>query len=158
MSNKVYFTETTPGTFVRNKNIHIKNNWWANEQNNEIDNFCYNLRDGIANLIDGHNEMLKQNLSNKEFNELQKIVVNKNVVHVVNDINKNLGAAVADKKDVIVECKRKLYDIKTYLKLSMEEMEMLIAKIQMELQKVTNKYKKLKICNNKEESCIVSKF
>ena len=102
--------------------------------------------------------MLKQNLSNKEFNELQKIVVNKNVVHVVNNTNKNLGAAVADKKDVIVECKRQLYDIKTYLKLSMEEMEMLIAKIQMELQKVTNKYKKLKICNNKEESFIVSKF
>ena len=53
---------------------------------------------------------------------------------------------------------RKLYDIKTYLKLTMEEMEMLIAKIQMEFQKVTNKYKKLKICNNKEESFIVSKF
>ena len=24
MSNKVYFTETTPGTFVKNKNFHIK--------------------------------------------------------------------------------------------------------------------------------------
>ena len=34
MSNKVYFTETIPGTFVRNKNFHIKNNWWANEQYN----------------------------------------------------------------------------------------------------------------------------
>jgi len=34
MSNKVYFTKTTPGTFVRNKNFHIKNNWWANEQYN----------------------------------------------------------------------------------------------------------------------------
>ena len=51
-----------------------------------------------------------------------------------------------------------MYDINTYLKLSMEEMEILIAKIQMELQEVTNKYKKLKICNNKEESFIVSKF
>ena len=101
--------------------------------------------------------MLKQNLSNKEFNELQKIVVNKNVVHVVNDTDKNLGAAVADKKDVIVECKRQLYDINTYLKLSMEEMEILIAKIQMELREVTNKYKNLKICNSKEENFIVSK-
>ena len=139
MSNKVYFTETTPGTFVKNKNFHIKNNWWANEQYNEIDNFCYNIRDGIANLIDGHNEMLKQNLSNKEFSELQKIVVNKNVVHVVNDTDKNLGAAVADKTDIIVECKRQLYDIHTYLKLSMEEMEILIAKIQMELREVIDK-------------------
>ena len=97
-------------------------------------------------------------MSNKEFSELQKILINKNVVHVVNDNDKNLGAAVADKKDVIVECKRQLYDIKTYLKLSMEEMEILIAKIQMELQEVTNKYKKLKICNSKEESFIVSKL
>ena len=61
--------------------------------------------------------MLKQNLSNKEFSELQKIVVNKNVVHVVNDTDKNLGAAVADKTDVIVECKRQLY-VHTYFKLS----------------------------------------
>ena len=40
----------------------------------------------------------------------------------------------------------------------MEEMEILIAKIQTELQEVTNKYKKLKICNSKEESFIVSKL
>ena len=28
MSNKVFFEETTPGTFVRNKNFHIKGNFW----------------------------------------------------------------------------------------------------------------------------------
>ena len=70
--NKVYFTETTPGTFVRNKKFHTKNNRWANEQYSEIDNFCYRIRDGIANLIDGNVKMLKQNLSNKKFNVLQK--------------------------------------------------------------------------------------
>ena len=59
--------------------------------------------------------MLKQNLSNKEFSELQKIVVNKNVVHVVNDTDKNLGAAVADKTDVIVECKRQFTRTLNYL-------------------------------------------
>ena len=67
MSNEVYFTETTPDTFVRNTNFHIKNNWRANEQHSEIDNFCYRIRDGIANFIYGQNEMLKQNLSKKEF-------------------------------------------------------------------------------------------
>ena len=63
MSNKVYFSEATPGTFVRDKKNHFKNNWWANNQSNEIDNFCYKIRDGIANLIDGQEVTLKQNLS-----------------------------------------------------------------------------------------------
>ena len=49
MSNKVFFEETTPGKFIRNKNFHIKNNFWTDEQYNEIDHFCYNIRDGIAN-------------------------------------------------------------------------------------------------------------
>ena len=40
----------------------------------------------------------------------------------------------------------------------MEEMEMLIAKIQMELREVIDKNKKLKICNNKEGNFIVSKL
>ena len=90
--------------------------------------------------------------------ELQKIVVNKNVVHVVNDTDKNLGAAIADKEEVISECKRQLFDINTYLKLSLEEMEMLIARIQMELREVVNKYKKQKMCNVKEENFILSKL
>ena len=50
--------------------------------------------------------MLKQNLCKKEFNELQKITVNKNEIHVVNDTYKNLGAAIADKEEVIKECKK----------------------------------------------------
>ena len=84
-------------------------------------------------------------------------MVNKNEVHVVNYTDKNLGAAIADKEDVIVECKRQLFDINTYLKLSLEGMEMLIAKIQMELREVVNKYKNKKKCNVKEENFILSK-
>ena len=37
-------------------------------------------------------------------------------------------------------------------------MEMLIAKIQMELREVVNKYKKQKTCNVKEENFILSKL
>ena len=92
-----------------------------------------------------------QNLSNKEFNVLQKSVVNKNEVRVILDTDKNHGSAVADKEDVIVECKRQLFDINTYLKLSLEEMEMLIAKIQMELREVVNKYKKQKTVMSKKK-------
>ena len=100
MSNKVFFEETTPGTFVLNKNFHIEGNFWTDEKYNEIDTFCYNIRDGIANLIDGQSKVLKQNLCKQEFNELQKIIVNKNEVFVINDTDKNLGAAIADKEDV----------------------------------------------------------
>ena len=62
------------------------------------------------------------------------------------DTDKNLGAAIADKEDAIVECKRQLYDINTSLQLPMEEMEMLITKIQMELREVVHKYKNQKSC------------
>ena len=54
---------------------------------------------------------------------------NKNKVHLINDTDKNLEAAIADKEDVIFECKRQLFDINTRIKLSLEKMEMLISKI-----------------------------
>ena len=111
MSNKVFFEEISPGTFVRNKNFHLKGNFWTDNRYPEIDSFCYNIRDGIANLIDEQKSVLKQNLSKQEFTELQKIIVNKNEIHVVNDTDKNLGAAISDKEDVVNECKRQLYDI-----------------------------------------------
>ena len=41
----------------------------------------------------------------KEFNELPKIILNKNEIHVINDTDKNLGAAIMDKEEVINECK-----------------------------------------------------
>ena len=31
MSNKVFFEETKSGTFVRNKNFHIKTGFWMDE-------------------------------------------------------------------------------------------------------------------------------
>ena len=59
---------------------------------------------------------------------------------VINDSDKNLGAAVAEKEDVRKECCRQLYDINTYIKLSAADAEMLIAKIKFELMDVVNKY------------------
>ena len=52
---------------------------------------------------------------------------------MVNDIDKSLGAAVADKEEVKKNAKRQLFDINTYIRLSLEQMEMLIAKIQVDL-------------------------
>ena len=51
MTTKMFFEETTAGIFERNKNFHIKSNRWVDEQYNEIDNFCFKLRDGITNLL-----------------------------------------------------------------------------------------------------------
>ena len=48
--------------------------------------------------------------------------------HIINDLEKNVGAVIADKKAVMTDCKRQLYDINTCLKLSIEGMEVLLAK------------------------------
>ena len=52
------FEEVTPGTFVRIKDFHIQTNCWADKLFNQTAKFCYNIRDGIANLIDGQMKVL----------------------------------------------------------------------------------------------------
>ena len=49
--------------------------------------------------------MFKQNLCKKKCDELQKIIVNKNKVHIIYNTDKNLGAAITDKEEVIGEYK-----------------------------------------------------
>ena len=63
----------------------------------------------------------KQNMSFKEKKALNALIKNRNEVMCVNDTDKNLGAISAEKEDVILECRRQLYDIITYKKMSMEE-------------------------------------
>jgi hypothetical protein len=72
-------------------------------------------------------------MSKKEFSALQNVMEAKNENQVIDDSDKNLKAVMADKEDVVIECKRQLYDISTYVKLSFEEMEILVAKIKSEL-------------------------
>ena len=48
-----------------------------------------------------------QNISNKE-----KLAL-RNLIRIINDTDKNMGAAAADKTDVISECERQLEDIQT---------------------------------------------
>ena len=45
-----------------------------------------------------------------------------------------------DKTDVLLECKRNLYDVETYIRLSLEEMESVIARIKSELTDVVGRY------------------
>ena len=115
------------------------------------------IRDGIADIIESKNIFNDQNMSKLEFAALQFLIKNPNQKYVINDSDKNLGAAVAEKEDVIKECVRQLYDITTYLKLSMAEADMLIAKIKSELLEVVNKYVAKKECSQKEAAFLTSK-
>ena len=56
-----------------------------------------------------------QNISNKEKTALGKLIRAKNNTIVINDTDKNMGAADADKKDVVFECARQLSDKKHIL-------------------------------------------
>ena len=60
--------------------------------------------------------------------------------------------------DVVIECHRQLYDIKTYIRLSMEEMEILVAKIKSELSEIVVKYKANYLCSTKEKDFLLSKI
>ena len=48
-----------------------------------------------------------QNMSNKEKTALKVLQQNKNVSVVINDTDKNVGPALADKEDVILKRKHK---------------------------------------------------
>ena len=79
MTNKMFFEETKPGVFERNKNVHIKNkNFWADESFKEIDDFCYRLRDGITNIIENVQKESAENVSKNEFSALQNVMEVKN--------------------------------------------------------------------------------
>jgi len=158
MTNKMFFEETTPGVFIRNKKFGIKNNWWASEHYREINEFCFKIRDGIAGIINAGNILNKQNLSKLEFSALQMLIAKRTTQEfVINDSDKNLGAAPAEREDVIKESSRQLYDVKTYFKLSLEEVEMLIAKIRTELLEIVNKYSLRNECSKKEKDFLLSK-
>jgi hypothetical protein len=81
----MFFEETTPGVFVRNKKLGLKNNWWASAQYKEID---FKIRDGIANIIDSNNILNVQNLSKLEFSALQFLLKNPSQKYVLNDSTK----------------------------------------------------------------------
>ena len=72
MTNKMFFEETNPGVFERNKNFRIKSNLWVREQYNDIDDFCHKIRNVITNLFE---KFSMKYLSNRRF---VKFSTNKN--------------------------------------------------------------------------------
>ena len=71
--------------------------------------FGWRVREKINEVIE---RMVKQkfgqNMSNKEKSALRNLIHAKNKSIVINDTDKNMGAADADKSDVISECERQL--------------------------------------------------
>jgi len=85
--------------FLKNKNFHIKNKkFWADESYNEIDDFCFKLRDGITNIMENVYKESAENMSKNEFSVLQNIMEVKNENQIINDSDKNLGAVWQIKK------------------------------------------------------------
>ena len=81
-------------------------------------------------------------MSNKEKKALNQLTKGRNVEICVNDTDKNLGAISADKNDVVLECRRQLYDVITYNKVSWEEAKNLIDKIKFDLKRLSKTYGK----------------
>ena len=100
----------------------------------------------------------KQNLSNPGEKALKALIKNQNEVICVNDMDKNLGAISADKEDMVLECKRQLYDVITYNKMSWEEAKSLIDKIKFDLKNIIRKHMEKGSCLYQEAKFLLSKM
>ena len=92
----MFFVETTPRMFCLNKQFRLKNHHVAKDTFNETDEFCWQLKDGINDIVENQIKFdCSVNLSTKEKRALHKLIAEKNKVHVFNDTDKNIGPANA---------------------------------------------------------------
>ena len=80
----------------------------------------------------------------------------KNKVIYIDDMDKNLGAATADKSDLTFECRRQLYDQSTYLKLSEGAKNDLIGTLRFQLKSIKEKHFYKGNCSFKEAKFLLS--
>ena len=112
----------------------MKTNWEAKIVHKEVEAFGWRVRDKISEMMESKiHEKVGQNISNKEKTSLKKLILAKNKNIVINDTDKNMGAADADKQDVVDECVRQLSEQKTYLKITEEKLKYIISEIQINL-------------------------
>ena len=157
MQNSMFFSETSLEMYCLDNQFNLKSHFVLPETFNEVNEFCWLLRDGISNLVEKFIKSdFSTNLCKKEKRALHTLVTEKNRVHVINDTDKNLGPANADKSDGIKECKRQLYDVDTYLKLSKEEMEMFLLKNIALLRGTVGHHFYLGNCSQKEKEFLLS--
>ena len=95
MQTSMFFSETSPGTYRFDNKFHLKSHFVPPETFNEVNEFCWLLRDGISDLVENiikHDS--SSNLGKKEKRALHTLVTEKNRIHVINDTDKNLGPSV----------------------------------------------------------------
>ena len=74
----MYFSETTLGTFCLDKQFHLKSHFCGKDTYNEVDEICWQLREGINELIENQVRFdINSNLSGKEKRALHKLVPEK---------------------------------------------------------------------------------
>ena len=111
------------------------------EEYNDVNKFCFNVRDRLDTVFQKIlGTKRSQNMSNKEKTALKVLQQNKNVSVVINDTDKNVGPACADKEDVIKESRRQLHEIRVYNQLTQEEADQLIRVIKKRLSTIVNKH------------------
>ena len=89
----MFFVETTPRMFCLNKQFRLKNHHVAKDTFNETDEFCWQLKDGINDIVENQIKFdCSVNLSTKK-NGTSQIDCGK--VHVFNDTDKNVEPANA---------------------------------------------------------------
>ena len=111
MNNKLFFfVENSPGTFIRDKTFRMKSSWSCMEEYNDINKFCLTFRDKLDEVFQHAMGMKRaQNMSNQK-TALRILQRYKNTNVVINDIDKNVGPACADKDNVINGSKLQLHE------------------------------------------------
>ena len=121
-----------------------------------VDKFCFDVPVRLDKIFQRTMGMKRaQNMSNQEKTALRILHRNKNVDVIINDTEKNVGPACADKDDVINECKRQLYEKRVYNQLTKEEAEQLIQVIKKRLEKVVNNHMIKGFCSKKEQQFLL---
>ena len=68
----LFFVEKYSGTFVRDKQFRKKNSWRFPSEYQNVNIFCYNVRDRLDELFQSTMGMNRsQNMSNKEKNSVK---------------------------------------------------------------------------------------
>ena len=81
------------------------------EEYNDSNEFCFDVRDRLDEIFQRTMRMKRaQNLSNQGKQQMRILHRDKNVHVIINDTDKSVGPACADKDDVIIECKSQLYE------------------------------------------------
>ena len=99
-----------------------------------------------------------ENMSNKEKTALRNLISAISTKIVINDTDKNMGAADTDKEVVIIECVRQLSDVQTYLKITEETLKSIITEIQNKLKRTVESHLYKGNCTKKEADFLLSKI